>query len=111
MNIWKKASGIFHGGTQQIKSLRGKRVKVATNMESINIYDAISHIPKTTNLKAGTIGFISHHHPVNMGDLLIAIPKSTNKVVRDLDSLTRSGNFIVVQINSPTFKQQFEIEC
>jgi ABC-type uncharacterized transport system ATPase subunit len=111
MSVWKKASAVFQGGTQQIKSFKGKRVKVISSLSGINIYDSISHIPKTTSLKSGSIGFISNPHPQQMADLLIVFPKSANKIIRDLDSLTRSGDFIVVHINSPTFKQQFEIEC
>ncbi len=110
MGIWKKASAVLQGGTQQIKSLSGKKVRVTSNLNTVNVYDAITHIQRSTNLTAGVIGFISNPHPQKMDDLLIVFPKISGQIVSDLKTLTRSADFLVVQINSPTFKQQFEID-
>ena len=110
MNVWKNASGIFHGGTQQIKSFSGRRVKVRTNLSSVRLFDPIGHTQKNINLKFGTIGFISKPHPQFLDELLIAFPNTSNKVFQNLNSLIKNGNFFVVQVNSPTFKQQFDIE-
>lgn len=110
MKIWKKASAVFIGGTENIKSLNGIRVKVTTDIRS-NIYDHIGGTDLTADLTTDTIGFISRPNPNSLDELLIAFPKSKDKTFRNLGSLTQSGDFFVIRINSPTFKANFDIEC
>lgn len=108
MAIWKKASAVFMGGTEQVKKLKGKRIRARVNLELI-VYDPINGKHATAALAPGEIGLVSNHHPTTF-DFLLAFPRSTGMPVTNLDALIRTGNFKVVMVNEPTFKAQFEIE-
>ena len=57
---WKPAFSVFQGGTQQVKALIGKRVRVKQNLYSAAIYDSIHKKHNTTDLKKGAIGVIAN---------------------------------------------------
>jgi len=107
MGTWKPASGVFLGGTQQIKSLVGARVRTRTHLLSFPLFDPIQNAPATTDIPVGTVGFVANPQ----GDsLLIAFPSQPGHVPRSLTELQRGGRFKVVIVNEPTFKQQFDVE-
>ena len=108
MAVWKKASAVFIDGTEQIKKLKGSRVRTRIALE-LSLYDPITNKQTTTKLVAGELGFVSNHHPTRF-DFLLAFPSVSNAGVSNLESLMRSGKFKVVIVNEPTFKVQFEIE-
>ena len=107
MATWKPASIVFHGGTQQINALKGKRVRTKANLLSARVFDPIHHQQTTTNVPFGAIGFVSNSQN---DSLLIVFPKQPNLNVASLESLSRSGAFFVVVINAPTFKLQFDVD-
>ena len=53
MKTWKPASAVFVGGTHQVLSLQGTRVRVKTSMLSAALHDAIGHTQHTALLAAG----------------------------------------------------------
>ena len=108
MAIWKKASAVFAGGTEQMKKIKGRRVRARVNLE-IALFDPINGKQATTKLNTGDIGIVSNPHPTKF-DFLLAFPNKGTAVVTSLESLMRSGDFRVVVVNEPTFKAQFEIE-
>lgn len=108
MAIWKSASAVFTGGTEQIKKLKGRRIRAKVNLDLI-LYDPINGKQATTKLSAGDIGLVSNHHPTTF-DFLLAFPSAANTTITTLDALMRTGKFKVVVVNEPTFKVQFEVE-
>lgn len=107
MKSWKAASTFFLGGTQQINSLKGKRVRSTSVLTSARVYDPIHNRPDTATIERGAIGFVSN--PLD-NELLIAYPKQEHAQVVSLDALMRNCMFFVVVVNGPTFKDKFEIE-
>ena len=107
MSSWKPAFSVFQGGTQQIKELKGKRVRAKVALSSIRIYDPIHHQQTTADLEEGSVGFVTAPQGA---DLLVAFPEEPNSSPQVLEALVRSGRFFVVQINGPTFKQRFDVE-
>ena len=108
MAIWKKASSVFAGGTEQVKKLKGRRIRALVNLE-LAIYDPINGKQAITAISQGETGLVSNHHPTTF-DFLLAFPSNTSTLVTSLDALMRTGKFKVVVVNEPTFKAQFEIE-
>jgi hypothetical protein len=107
MKIWKAASAFFQGGTQQINSLKGKRVRSTSVLTSARVYDPIYNRPDTATIDRGAIGFVSN--PLG-NELLIAYPKQEHAQIVSLDALMRNCMFFVVVVNGPTFKDKFEVE-
>ena len=107
MSGWKPASAVFLGGTQQIKSLVGARVRTRMHLLSFPLFDPINNAPLTTDLPVGAVGFVANPHP---SGLLIAFPSHPGIPPTSLTELQRGGGFKVVIVNEPTFKQQFEVE-
>jgi hypothetical protein len=107
MSTWKPASAVFMGGTQQIKSLVGARVRTRTHLLSCPLFDPIQNTPGTTDIPVGAVGFVANPHGES---LLIAFPSHPGTLPRSLTELQRGGRFKVVVVNEPTFKQQFEVE-
>lgn len=110
MAIWKQASAVFLGGTEQIKRLTGKKVRTKSALMGIAVFDPLSNKPTTTDIAAGRVGFVANPHP-NLSSLLVAFPKSASDTPTTLDALQKSRNFAVIVVNEPTFKMQFEIEA
>jgi len=108
MPIWKNASSVFLGGTEQIKQLKGRRVRPRTALR-VGVYDPIHNSNESIELAAGRVGLIAHPHPT-LFHFLIVFPTKLNSAITTLDNLGRSGDFKVVIVNEPTFKHQFEIE-
>jgi hypothetical protein len=110
MAIWKPASVVFLGGTEQIRGLLGRRVRSRVTLQDVNVYDPSVARPQTFDVRAGAIGFVAHPHPARF-DFLLAFPLDQSRLPSGLGALNRPGAFKVVEINEPTFKFQFEIEC
>jgi len=108
MSIWKNASSVFLGGTEQIKQLKGRRVRARTALQ-LKVYDPIHNSDESMHLAPGTIGLVANPHPTRF-DFLIVFPTKPGPAPTSLDSLTRGGDFKVLMVNEPTFKLQFEIE-
>ncbi len=108
MAIWKKASAIFTGGTEQIKKLKGRRIRARANLE-LTLYDPINNKQAAVKINIGEIGLVSNHHPTTF-DFLLAFPSTANTTITTLDALMRTGKFKVIAVNEPTFKVQFDIE-
>ncbi len=109
MPIWKNASVVFLGGTEQVKQLYGRRVRARVPLQ-LSLYDPINNRQETTQIAAGTIGLVSRPHPTKF-DFLIAFAKKPIAPVTTIEKLMQGGDFKVVMVNEPTFKQQFEIEA
>jgi hypothetical protein len=107
MKTWKAASAFFQGGTQQINSLKGKRVRSTSVLSSARVYDPIYNRQDTATIERGTIGFVSN--PLG-SELLIAYPKQEYAQNASLDALMRNCMFFVIVVNGPTFKDKFEVE-
>jgi len=107
MPTWKPASTVFQGGTQQIEAMKGKRVRTTRPLLSARLHDPVNSRDQTTDLARGAVGLVAN--PLK-DDLLIAYPKLASTVVSTLDALMRSGAFLVVVVNGPTFKAAFEVE-
>ena len=107
MAVWKKASAVFFGGTQQALDLKGRRVRNIIALQGVPLHDPGAIKPATTNVPINHIGFLAN--PL-LEELLIAYPKNQQQLVTSLDSLVKSGAFFVVKVNWPTFKARFEIE-
>jgi hypothetical protein len=107
MPTWKPASAVFLGGTQQIKALIGARVRNRVHLGSVPLFDPIHHKQATTELIAGTVGFVANPNGAN---LLLAFASAPGQIPASLAQLQRTGNFRVVVVNEPTFKLQFEVE-
>ena len=110
MPIWKVASAVFTGGTEQIKQLKGRRVRTKRQLE-LNAYDPIHNRQETVTIRPGSIGILSNHHPSQLSMLLIAFDQRPNAIITTLESMTRGNAFKVIVVNEPTFKMQFEVEC
>ena len=108
MAIWKKASAVFLGGTEQIKQLKGRKVRTIVALE-MPVYDPIHEKPQVLALAAGVVGLVANPHPTRF-DFLIAFPSKTSTNLTTIEALMKAGDFKVVIVNEPTFKQQFEIE-
>jgi hypothetical protein len=107
MKTWKAASTVFQGGTQQINTLKGKRVRSNSVLLSARVYDPIYNREETATIPRGAIGFVSN--PLG-NELLIAYPKQEHTQTGSLEALMRNCMFFVVVINGPTFKAQFDVE-
>lgn len=109
MSTWKPASTVFLGGTEQIKTLIGARVRTRTHLGSCALFDPIRNTQGTTDLPIGSVGFVTNSRGPN---LLIAFPVHPGAMPSSLASLQRGGitSFKVVIVNEPTFKLQFEVE-
>ena len=66
-------------------------------------------IDKTIAVNAQSLGFVANPDPFDPSSLLIALANTPNSAT-SLKDLTRRGDFTVITVNSPTFKEQFEIE-
>ena len=108
MAVWKPASKVFGGGTEEIKRLKGRRVRARVDLQ-LPIFDPIHHREASLSLNKGDIGLVSVPHPTRF-DFLLAFPGKQTPVLPALDALVRSGDFHVVMVNEPTFKLQFELE-
>jgi hypothetical protein len=83
MKTWRAASAFFQGGTQQINSLKGKRVRSTSVLTSARVYDPIHNRPDTATIERGAIGFVSN--PLG-NELLIAYPKQEHAQIVSLDT-------------------------
>jgi hypothetical protein len=112
MAIWKPASAVYQGGTQQIKSLYGKRVRLRLGVSLFDqpVRDVGQIGESRITIPPSTLGFVAHPNPDRDG-LLIAFSKPFNKPVMTIDALMKSNQFLVIPVNSITFKMQFEVEC
>lgn len=108
MSVWKRTLAVFQGGTEQIKKLKGRRIRARTALE-LKLYDPVTGKQATGAIAVGEIGLVSHHHPTNFG-FLLAFPAANHGPVTTLDAIMRSGKFRVFEVNEPTFKVQFDIE-
>ena len=107
MTTWKPASSVFLGGTQQIKSLVGTRVRTRMPLLSCALFDPIHGTQETIDLPRGSMGYVANPH----GQwLLIAFPSPPAVLPSSLAELQRLGSFKVVMVNEPTFKLQFDVE-
>ena len=99
MTRWKKAPSVFDEGTKQIRSLEGKRVRLVQNMNP-KVFDAWGDKPaKSINIKKGAIGFVTGVNPKELDKLLIALPKTPDKIFKDYKQQTfeRQGGLIVLE--------------
>lgn len=108
MAIWKRASSVFLGGTEQMKQLKGRKVKTRMALR-MPVYDPIQNKVESLDLAAGTVGLVANPHPT-LFQFLIAVPTKPGANLTTLDSLMRNADVKVVIVNEPTFKQQFDIE-
>lgn len=108
MSIWKIASSVFMGGTEQIRQLKGRRVRTRTALR-LPMYDPIHNRDESISLAAGTVGLVTNPHPT-LFQFLIAFPTKAGNELTTLDRLARNGDVKVVIVNEPTFKQQFDVE-
>ncbi len=108
MTRWKPASAVFHGGTQQLLSLRGHRVRTRVPLLQMPINGAARGSPQTLDVPVGSVGLLAN--PLGE-DILIAFPALHGAPLTTLDALMRSTAFNVVRINWPTFRAQFEVEA
>ena len=108
MPIWKNAVTVFSGGTEQIKQLKGRRVRCKAPIQ-LNLYDPINNKQESAAIAPGSIGIVSNHHPTQFY-LLIAFDMRPSATVTTLENMMRGGNFRVFMVNEPTFKFQFEVE-
>ncbi len=109
MSTWKPASTIFHGGTDQMKALKGRRVRTRTPIHGILVYDPINGRHESFDLHLGAIGLVANPHPTRH-EFLVAFSLSAGQPVTTLDQLAKSGAMKVVVVNEPTFRMQFDIE-
>jgi hypothetical protein len=70
MPIWKNASAVFAGGTEQIKQLKGRRVRCKAQLQ-LNLYDPINNKQEMASIAAGSIGIVSNHHPTQICLLIV----------------------------------------
>ncbi len=106
--MWKDASKVFLGGTEQIKALYGKRIRAKTSLQGANVFDPAATKPQTINIAKDWIGFVARPHPTRF-NFLLAFPTDQSKVPSTIEGL-KAGTFKVVEINEPTFKLQFQVE-
>ncbi|MCM5679571.1 hypothetical protein M8A51_08500 [Schlegelella sp. S2-27] len=109
MSIWKPAVSVFRGGTEEIRRLYGSRVRARISLRGIAVYNPAATRPQTCDIEQGAVGFVTHPHPHRF-DFLLAFPSDQGRLPRDIQALSRLASFKVVEVNEPTFKQQFEIE-
>ena len=109
MSTWKPASSLFLGGTEQIKALKGRKVRPQMALQGALVYDPIHNRDDRFTVHAGMIGFVANPHP-SRADLLIAFSMTPSSNAGSLDALVRTGTFKVVVVNEPTFKFHFEVE-
>lgn len=109
--IWKKASVVFQGGTQEATRLLGKRFRVSGSMTGVPTYDIRrpNNIGVTIDLPKGTLGYIGQVASDALDKITLAVPQG-GALPPSLDKLARSGSFHVVRVNWPTFRANFEIE-
>jgi hypothetical protein len=107
MPTWKPVAAVFHGGTQQLTALKGKRVRTKSALLSARVYDPVHHSQTTTSIALGSIGFVANPLEDN---ILIAFAKQPSAQYASLEALSRGNAFIVIVVNAPTFKAQFDIE-
>jgi len=103
------AGASFVGGTEQVRRLQGRKVRTRTALHAANVYDPISNKSATAHVGANSIGIIANPHPTQNA-LLIAFPTNPSTPISTLDDMMKRGNFTVIVVNQPTFRQQFEIE-
>ncbi len=108
MPIWKIASAVFTGGTEQIKQFKGKKVRARAQLQ-LNVYDPINNKQESIIIKSGAMGLISNQHPTQFS-LLVAFDLRPTATITTLENIMRGGTFKVVIVNEITFKQQFEVE-
>lgn len=109
MAIWKPASTIFHGGTDQIKALQGRKVRARAPIHGILVYDPVHGKQESFDLHLGAVGLVANPHPTR-NEILVAFPVNRGQAPTTLDQLARSGSMKVLVINEPTFKWQFDIQ-
>ena len=107
--LWRLVGSLFAGGTEQIKSLKGRKVRTRVALQSVNVYDPIDGKTQTIDLNAMTVGFVANPHPTQDA-VLIAFADNRASQLTSLDDLLKQGGFNVVSVNKLTFKEQFEIE-
>jgi hypothetical protein len=108
MPVWRSAASVYQGGTEQIRRLRGKRVRALVPLQ-LRGFDPVNDRQWHEPIGRGMVGIITNPHP-NLADLLIAFDKRPGATITSLDQLLRSGSFTVIVVNDPTFKLKFEVE-
>jgi hypothetical protein len=104
--MWKSAALVFHGGTQQVIALKGKRVRTRALVRA-NLYDPIHKTQKSIDIVPGSVGLIAN--PI-ADQILIAFAKHSSPPITNIDALKRTNDFNVAVVNWPTFRMQFEID-
>ena len=107
---WRPAASVFHGGTEQIKSLKNRRVRTRTPLLQVALNEPTARIPRTTSLPAGSIGLVAGPHLERQDELLVVFPIAPHALPPTIDRCVRPGTFQVGIFNAPTFRHQFEIE-
>ena len=110
MSTWKIASLVFSHGTEQIRALKGQRVRARAPLQGMPVFEPYptGRSRQPFDVRLGAVGFVANAHP-QRPELLLAFPDNPSATPADLETLTRSGSFKVVVVNQPTFRLQFDV--
>jgi len=108
---WKNASLVFHGGTQEARSLQGKKIRAISPLQRISTVEiARPDGPRgpMVDIGAGTVGFVGFVPDNALDQIRLCFPKNGTQVTSL--AVAMRGQVIVVQVNWPTFRERFQIE-
>jgi hypothetical protein len=109
--MWKQVQDVFKGGTADLRSLSGKRVRTRVLFTNCPTYDPTKpgHQGSPVTLRVGLEGLIGHIPEGKLDMVVLAFPKSGAQPPQSLDQLARMP-FDSVLVNGTTFRRQFDID-
>ena len=88
---WRSAAAVFHGGTEQIESLKHWRVRPRTALSQDALNEPTVKIPHTVALPSGSIVLLAAPQPDRQDELLTAYPVESHTLPPTIDRGVRSG--------------------
>jgi hypothetical protein len=109
--MWKQVQDVFQGGTAELRSLSGKRVRARVLFTDCPTYDPAKPGNKGSpvTLRVGLEGLVGLVPEGNLDMVVLAFLKSGARPPQTLDQLKRMP-FDAVLVNWVTFRRQFDID-
>ena len=102
---WLPAKSTFHGGTDAVKALVGRKVRNHSTRDYWT-YKAPGGLGQKVRVLAGREGFVSHAWETYE---LVALA-DVGPLPQSLDRLARTGHFTVLAVDWDEFRQHFDID-
>jgi hypothetical protein len=109
--MWKPVQEVFKGGTAELKSFSGKRVRTRVLFSGCPTYDTTKPGNRGTpvTLRVGLEGLVGLVPEGNPDMVVLAFPRSGVRPPQSLQQLARMP-FDSILVNWVTFRRQFDID-